>query len=158
MAQFWRSFCLNRAQNRVILAAVIASFYLAKAHITTHNNQLIWPNWRCADDNIVTGTGDHDKNQYARGPEDDLQADLPPYHVGCRVLPTVVAGVAGTNLYLKYGFVPPHRISIKASSHSFLVIPNLWGPMQVTSKCTKLSRCKNRDCLSLIKQAHQTFC
>jgi hypothetical protein len=41
-----------------------------------------------------------------------LQADLTPYHVGCRVLPTAVAGVAGTNPYLKYGFVPPHRISI----------------------------------------------
>ncbi len=84
----------------------LASFYLAKAHITTHNNQLIWPNWRCVDDNIVAGTGDHDKNQYARGPQDDLQANLTPYHVGCCVLPTAVAGVAGTVLYFKCKFIP----------------------------------------------------
>jgi hypothetical protein len=93
-----------RSAGQVKLA--IASFYLAKAHITTHNNQSIWPNRRCADDNIVTGTRDHDKNQYARGPQDDLQADLTPYHVGCRVSTTAVASVAGTNLYLKYEFVP----------------------------------------------------
>ncbi len=43
----------------------LASFYLAKAHITTHNNQSIWPNRRCVDDNIVAGTGDHGKIQYA---------------------------------------------------------------------------------------------
>jgi hypothetical protein len=83
----------------------LASFYLAKAHITTHNNQSIWPNRRCADDNIVAGTGDHDKNQYARVPQDNLQADLTPYHVGCRVSPTAVAGVADTNSYFKYEFV-----------------------------------------------------
>ncbi len=58
------------------------------------------------DDNIVAGTGDHDKNQYARGPQEDLQVDLTPYHIGCRVFPTAVTGVAGTNLYLKYQFVP----------------------------------------------------
>jgi hypothetical protein len=84
----------------------LASFYLAKAHIITHNNQSIWPDRRCADDNIVAGTGDHDKNQYARGPRDELQVDLTPYRVGCRVLPTTVAGVAGTNSYFKYKFVP----------------------------------------------------
>ena len=39
------------------------------------------------------------------------QADITPYLVGCCVLPTAAAFVAGTNLYLKYGFVPPHRIS-----------------------------------------------
>ncbi len=49
------------------------------------------------DDNIIAGTGDHDKSQYARGPQDDLQADLTPYHVGCRVLPTAVAVAASTN-------------------------------------------------------------
>jgi hypothetical protein len=58
------------------------------------------------DDNIVAGTRDHDKNQYAQDPQDDLQADITPYHVGCRVLPNAVAGVAGTNSYLKYKFVP----------------------------------------------------
>jgi hypothetical protein len=30
----------------------LASFYLAKAHITTHNNQLIRPNRRCTDDDF----------------------------------------------------------------------------------------------------------
>ncbi len=30
----------------------------------------------------------------------------------------------------------------KALSQSCLVIPNLWGPLQVTLNCTKLSRCK----------------
>ncbi len=35
----------------------LASFYLAKAHIITHNNQSIRPNWRCADDYIITGCG-----------------------------------------------------------------------------------------------------
>jgi hypothetical protein len=84
----------------------LASFYLAKAHITTHNNQSIWPNRRCTDDNMIAGTGDHDKYQYAQGPQDDLQADLTPYHVCCHVLPTVVAGIAGTNLYFKNKFVP----------------------------------------------------
>jgi hypothetical protein len=43
----------------------LASFYLAKTLITTHNNQSIRPNRRCTDNNIITGTGDHDKNQYA---------------------------------------------------------------------------------------------
>jgi hypothetical protein len=64
------------------------------------------PNQQCTDDNIVAGTGDHDKNQYAQGPQDILQADITPYHVGCGVLPTAVASVAGTNLYLNYEFVP----------------------------------------------------
>jgi hypothetical protein len=77
-----------------------------KAHTTTHNNQSIWPNWRCGDDNIVAGTGEHDKNQYAWGLQDNLQADRTPYHVGCHVLLTAVASVAGTNSYLKCGFVP----------------------------------------------------
>jgi hypothetical protein len=40
------------------------------------------------------------------------QADITPYLVGCCVLLTAAAIVAGTNPYLKYGFVPPHRISI----------------------------------------------
>jgi hypothetical protein len=96
----------DRQGRRGTLLLALASFYLAKAHITTHNNQSIWPNRRCADDNIVAGTGDHDKNQYARGPQDDLQADLTPYHVGCCVSLTSVAGAAGTNSYLKYKFVP----------------------------------------------------
>ena len=56
--------------------------------------------------NIVAGTGDHDT-------QDDLQADLTPYHVGCRVSPTAVTGVAGTNSYLKNEFVPGDRISKK---------------------------------------------
>jgi hypothetical protein len=97
---------VGRQQPPRLAGHTLASFYLAKAHTTTHNNQSIWPNWQCADDNIVAGTGDHDKNQYARGPQDNLQADLTPYHVGCRVLPTAVAGVAGTNSYLKCEFVP----------------------------------------------------
>jgi hypothetical protein len=87
----------NRQGWRGTVELALASFYLAKAHITTHNNQLIWPNWQCADDNIVAGTGDHDKNQYAQGPQDDLQADLTPYYVGCCILPTAVAVAAGTN-------------------------------------------------------------
>jgi hypothetical protein len=43
----------------------LASFYLAKTLVTTHNNQLIRPNYCCTDNNIIAGTGDHDKNQYA---------------------------------------------------------------------------------------------
>jgi hypothetical protein len=97
---------VGQRQPPKLAGHTLASFYLAKAHITTHNNQSIWPNWWCADDNIVAGTGDHDKYQYARGPQDDLQADLTPYHVSCRVLPTAVTGVADTNSYLKYEFVP----------------------------------------------------
>ncbi len=34
---------------------------------------------------------------------------------------------------------------------SCLVIPDLWGPLQVTLKHTKLSWCKTRDCPSLTK-------
>ncbi len=34
---------------------------------------------------------------------------------------------------------------------SYLMIPNLWEPLQVTLKCKKLPQCKTRDCLSLIK-------
>ncbi len=33
------------------------SFYLAKAHIITHNNQLIRPHRCCADNNIIAGRG-----------------------------------------------------------------------------------------------------
>ncbi len=40
---------------------------------------------------------------------------------------------------------------LKVLSQSCLVIPNLWEPLQVTSKCKKSSWCKTRDCLSLIK-------
>jgi hypothetical protein len=34
----------------VLLA--LASFYLAKTHITTHNNQLLRPDWWCGEDDI----------------------------------------------------------------------------------------------------------
>ncbi len=37
----------------------LASFYLVKAHITTHNNQSISPNQRCEDDDSSVGLGDH---------------------------------------------------------------------------------------------------
>ncbi len=47
---------------------------------------------------------------------------------------------------------------LKALSQSLLVMPNLWGPLQVTLKRTKSLWCKTRDCPSLIKEAHQTFC
>jgi hypothetical protein len=35
----------------------LASFYLAKAHITAHNNQLIRPNRWCADNNKIAAVG-----------------------------------------------------------------------------------------------------
>ncbi len=44
----------------------LASFYLAKAHITTHNNQSIRPHRRCAHDNIITGAGDLDVRRQPR--------------------------------------------------------------------------------------------
>jgi hypothetical protein len=44
----------------------LASFYLAKAHITTHNNQSIRPNRRCADDNIIAGRGYLDDHRQPR--------------------------------------------------------------------------------------------
>jgi hypothetical protein len=37
----------------------LASFYLSKAHITTHNNQSIRPNRRCTDNDFSVGLGDH---------------------------------------------------------------------------------------------------
>ncbi len=40
---------------------------------------------------------------------------------------------------------------LKVLWQSWLVIPNLWGPLQVTLKHKKLSWCKTRDCSSLIK-------
>jgi hypothetical protein len=40
-----------------MLLLALASFYLAKAHITTHNNQSIRPSRQCADDDIIAGHG-----------------------------------------------------------------------------------------------------
>jgi hypothetical protein len=54
----------NRQGRRGTVWLALASFYLAKTLITTHNNQSIRPNRRCTEDNIIAETGDHDKNQY----------------------------------------------------------------------------------------------
>ncbi len=36
--------------------------------------------------------------------------------------PTAVAGVASMNSYLKYGFVPPHRISLYLIKYFLLIL------------------------------------
>jgi hypothetical protein len=82
------------------------------------------PQRRCANDNISAGVGDHDKNQYARGPRDNAQADITPFLAGCCVLLTAAAIVAGTNSYQKYGFVPGDRISmLPPSCHATTAVP-----------------------------------
>jgi hypothetical protein len=53
----------NRQGWRGTVWLALARFYLAKTLITTHNNQSIRPSRRCTDDNIIAGTGYHDKNQ-----------------------------------------------------------------------------------------------
>jgi hypothetical protein len=55
----------DRQGWRGTVKLALASFCLTNTLITTHNNQSIRPNRRCTDDNIIAGTGDHDKNQYA---------------------------------------------------------------------------------------------
>ncbi len=48
----------DRQGWRGTLLLALASFYQAKAHITTHNNQSIRPHCRCAHNNIIANNGD----------------------------------------------------------------------------------------------------
>ncbi len=57
----------------------LASFYLAKTHITTQNNQLIRLNRQCANNSTITSIGDHLIIQHADGLQDHLQ--LAPPHI-----------------------------------------------------------------------------
>ncbi len=45
----------DRQGQRGTVQPALASFYQAKTHITTHNNQSIRPTRRCADNNIIAG-------------------------------------------------------------------------------------------------------
>ncbi len=52
----------DRQAWRGMLLLALASFYLAKAHITTHHNQSIRPHCHCAHNNIIVNNGDrHDR-------------------------------------------------------------------------------------------------
>jgi len=54
------------------VSLALASFYLTKNYFLTQNTSFDRPDRWCANDNIVTGTGDHDKNRYDGGPQDHL--------------------------------------------------------------------------------------
>ena len=64
------------------------------------------PHGQCAIDNIFADAGDHRANQYAAGPQDDLQADITLFDVRGLGPQTTVHREPGTNPYQKYGFVP----------------------------------------------------
>jgi hypothetical protein len=48
---------VGRRQLPRLARHALASFYLAKALILTHNNQSMRPHRRCADDNIIASRG-----------------------------------------------------------------------------------------------------
>ena len=77
----------------------------------THHKQINRPDWRCANDNMVAGTGDQDKNGYAEGPQDHLLSGNTISPLLDWVSHAAVVGVWSTNSYLKYQFVPADGIS-----------------------------------------------
>ena len=79
----------------------------------THHKQIDRPDRRCTNDNIVAGTWDQDKNQYAGGPQDHLKSGNTISPLLVWVGHAAAAGVWSTNMYLKYKFEPADGISIK---------------------------------------------
>ncbi len=85
---------------------------LANLHSkNTHHKQIDRPDRWCANDNIVAGTGDQDKNQYAGGLQDQLLSGNTISPLLDWVSHAAVVGVWSTNSYLKYQFVPADGIS-----------------------------------------------
>jgi hypothetical protein len=62
------------------------------------------PQRRCANDNIFAGAGDHDKNQYARGPQDNSASGHHP--LSCWLL----CSADSSRLRSRYESVPKVRI------------------------------------------------
>jgi hypothetical protein len=82
----------------------------------THHKQIERPDQWCANDNIVAGTEDQDKNQYAGGPQDQLLSGNTISPLLVWVSHATVAGIWSTNSYLKYKFVPANGISNTAGT------------------------------------------
>ncbi len=72
----------------------------------TQNTSFDRPDRWCANDNIVAGTGDHDKNRYAGGPQDHLLSVNAISPLLVRDSHAKPAGAWSTKSYLKYEFVP----------------------------------------------------
>ena len=86
----------------------------------------------CANDNIVTSTWDHDKNQYAVGPQDHLLLVNTISTLSVWDSHAEPAGLWSTNSYFKYEFVQGYRISMENVS------PPNFNPKYLTQWCDSL--------------------
>ncbi len=77
----------------------------------THQKQINRLDRWCVKDNIVASTEDHDKNQYAGGPQDHLLLVNTISPLLVRDSHAEPAGIWSTNSYLKYELVQGYRIS-----------------------------------------------
>jgi hypothetical protein len=62
-------------------------------------------------DDIIAGTSDQNKKQYAKGPQDLLQGDITVSFLLVWVSHATVTSIWTRNLYLKYELVPANKIS-----------------------------------------------